>query len=358
MTDEKQAWRRNLLDWSEDFSKSAWNNNAGVIPTVDAGDLFNGTPTSRVYETSELSQHRVWQPIPVVAGKQYLVESVFKLNGGVQEVRLINTTGGAGLGSNTMIYHVNDGLTVASSSATDVQVENVDNGFVRLRYTVLEPATNDGLPVFGLSFRRGSAEYQGDPTYYVDIAYIHVQEVQENTTYQRTTTHVPRPFAIKDELVTNGTFDTADGWNTGALWTIDNGVATVINGDGAGNNRIMAQFLPIPDALQSSMFELSYEVVASSFSTHNFPIARIVGGANVELSKEVGNHTAILAGDGLSSELIISYYRTSGGGGSWTIDNVSIKEVEYPLTLGNGSHKDFRYYPKTLSANEVEALTA
>lgn len=40
-------------------------------------------------------------------------------------------------------------------------------------------------------------------------------------------------------------------------------------------------------------------------------------------------------------------------------DNISVKEVapESPITLGNGHHKDFRYYPYKLSTAEITELT-
>ena len=167
--------------------------------------------------------------------------------------------------------------------------------------------------------------------------------------YDENTT--PNPYAIKDELVTNGTFDTdLSGWNL-----VGNGSAAVVSGElqvtwGTSGPTTVGQTIQV-DVGKS--YEISWRAREVSGSGG---LMRITGG--VDLAVPIASTTDVEFSYIVKPTNNFTLFCRKDSAGTSAFDNISVKEVQQPLTLGNGNHKDFRYYPKTLSQNETEALTA
>ena len=166
------------------------------------------------------------------------------------------------------------------------------------------------------------------------------------------------------ELVTNGTFDTdISGWSAreggGTEISFDDGKMRVTSL--VSTTTIWGeQSIPTTSGSKytASMF---FDPNNSSFQRH----VRIMTPTNiapVALSEDAtiaGIYSVSFFASTTSMRVAASAYVNTTGS-SILADNVSVK-LAHPkagdiITLGNGNHKDFRYYPKKLSQNEVLEL--
>ena len=326
--------RRNLLNWSEDFTTKNFYN-AGGSPT------------------------------------QNFIESPF--NGGVAT----RVEGGSRAFNNS---HTRDTLQddepismialVRGSAGNRIQWRQSSGSFSSSAFFILDQDLDDWtwLLANGTQLTGDHQFIFRDPSSngFIEVAAFHIQKGHVDSTnfYQRTTTHVPRPFAIKDELVTNGTFDTdIDGWSAN-----DRGVLSIESGrlvftDTWGGGTTGSMFYSI-STMPGATYVLKYDYDPNNTSANRFLRVRNFTSTGTIIAESIEHTTAVTvqtlqftAQSGMTVINPTAFFTNAGA--SFSVDNISVKLLEpAPLTLGNGKHKDFRYYPKALSTNEVEALTA
>ena len=352
--------RRNLLNWSEDFGNSYWSKSR---VTVDKSQSFlDGSPATALIETSETGEHHIQRNLTFInEGSTYSSSIYIKNLSGDRFLGLFlfRATSPFSSYGDFQVNPVTGGVDVSSGGISH-EVEALSEGWYRIKFVSLIPVTN-----INIRFRlraNGVFSYQGNGTSGIYISGAQLEQGSTPSDYQRTTTHVPRPFAIKDELVTNGDFKTSDD-----LW-VKSGDGTFVIGDQVAT----------VTATSSSAYRVTYEVGVQSGVTYQFiQEAPTVASGTPSVSFRLGygpltaellgstgysNNLSLIATSGtftpVNSTIFITYLVSGGAGSGINIANISLKEVQQPLTLGNGNHKDFRYYPKTLSQNETEALTA
>ena len=347
--------RRNLLNWSEDFSQ--W----GSTNIAINGSLLSRTTTSA---SAHIEQSRRFQFDENDKTITYFLEASLGTVGTRYAVRLqpqyvrrLDAVIDLSTGTIVQVTQPGGGWTNIVS-----EIETLDNGHIKFRVTATYTGTENSFSVLtGPAHPTSITAWEGatDTLVNANVYYMQLERAATPSDYQRTTTHVPRPFAIKDELVTgdSATFDNGIGDWVGS----GNAVGSVV--DGQCVVTFSAQFVPfrlplVGTVRANTIYELSFDVISSTgmqlfigqpnrFGTRAVPNTPIVTGKQTVVFST--NH---------SNSLEIVLESTTSSNSSITFDNVSLKEVQQPLTLGNGNHKDFRYYPKTLSQNETEALTA
>jgi hypothetical protein len=150
------------------------------------------------------------------------------------------------------------------------------------------------------------------------------------------------------ELITNGTFDTdLAGWGVGSGWAWDNGAATT-------NLSYGGYLTQTPFTKQDALYQVTFDLVGSS------------GGA---VYINTGNGYVTQLGVLPATGSFTFYHKCKtpadvlgfAGVAGCSVDNVSVK-LAHPksgdtIQLGNGHHKDFRYYPYKLSSADIQELT-
>jgi hypothetical protein len=158
------------------------------------------------------------------------------------------------------------------------------------------------------------------------------------------------------ELITNGTFDTdISGWT--GVFTWESGAirfnSTVMYDKGYG---------PYFSVEAGKVYRVSVEVFENT--TPYLPVlVRGAGFTQIFLGmlptyQSYKTYTFV-ANSSASVQLVFDVQ--IGGTQSALLDNISVK-LAHPkagdtIQLGNGHHKDFRYYPYKLSATDIQELT-
>jgi hypothetical protein len=158
------------------------------------------------------------------------------------------------------------------------------------------------------------------------------------------------------ELVTNGTFDTGiDGWSGNFTWESGairfNSAAKYEKGYG-----------PYFSVEAGSVYKVSIDVLENT-TPYLLVIVRGTGFTQIVLGKlptsqSYKTYTFVAN----SSALVrLEFAVQIDGTNSALFDNISVK-LAHPksgdtIQLGNGHHKDFRYYPYKLSATDIQELT-
>ena len=338
--------RRNLLNWSEDFTKSSWSKQNDCIVQRQ---FINGVWFNKVIANSGFSAgtgnnySQVRQVFSQSSGFSYTLRFLAKAAeftiaqvhldvGGVAPLLFDLVAGTTSNPSISTITEVGDGVYLCTITATSTFTASI---------TVRLGAVGTGDGVKGI--------------YYSEVQ---IEQAATQSDYQRTITHVPRPYAIKDELVTNGTFDTdLSGWTVSfsAFW--ENGTLVLPRGLGVSTNAEISQV--VTNLRVGCEYEVTLDIVEQiGLALHLYPFGRYVSPTYVFLGGVGTSRSVRFTANAVNMTLWLIAQGNSGDGFRVVVDNVSIKEVQQPITLGNGNHKDFRYYPKTLSQNETEALTA
>ena len=131
---------------------------------------------------------------------------------------------------------------------------------------------------------------------------------------------------IGSELVVNGGFDTDSDWSKGTGWSIANGSASY-DGSGTGYQYILQSIT----TTSGSIYKINFDVLSSTGSNLN-----IVDFGSVRVNQShltEGNYTFYAQADS-SSENIIIY---ANGTDTFSIDNVSVKEVGQNWTFSDGA---------------------
>ena len=314
--------RRNLLNWSEDFTTKFFAN-AGGSPT------------------------------------QTFIESPF--NGGVAT----RVEGGdRAFGSSAIRNTLQDGelisliALVRGSAGNRIQWRQSSGSFSSSAFFILDQDLNDWTWVIanGTQLTGGHQFIFRSAGGFIEVAALHIQKGHVDSTnfYQRTTTHVPRPFALNPQINNEITGDANTGWRftNPSLVSIDEIAPDEFEITSTAAYQGFFQTLEVSTGAQYRLtFEWrngtsnAIELVRSGYSGSFWRTSTEYGPVSIEF-------TAI-------SSVKSIQFRTgsSTSGGTVYVKNVKLELLEpAPITLGNGNHKDFRYYPKTLSQNEVLEL--
>ena len=154
-----------------------------------------------------------------------------------------------------------------------------------------------------------------------------------------------RPIGYGDELVVNGTFDTdVSGWTTqgGAVVSLSNN-AILVEGPPSPVNSGIAQQLT--GTVSGKAYKVTFDLVAETGSglayVRQSPNGTL-GGGSVDIFEEntldPGTHSTVFVALQDNVHLVFYTYQSGGAARSFTIDNVSVKEVLFdregdPLTL-------------------------
>ena len=127
------------------------------------------------------------------------------------------------------------------------------------------------------------------------------------------------------ELVTNGTFDTDTDWSKGTGWSIANGNASY-DGSGTGYQYILQSIT----TTSGSIYKINFDVLSSTGTNLNIVD---FGAVRLNLTHlNQGNYTFYAEADSTSENLAIY----ANGTDTFSIDNVSVKEVGQNWTFGTG----------------------
>ena len=345
--------RRNLLNWSEDFTKSSWfNNNIGVHTAVKTEKFSPLGSDAWLLTGSEWTFLHFRQNLAAPLADAGCIRFYVKKAQHPEVFFFLSGTIGGFSGGRYVRYNFdNNTLTNIDGNFTAITRTSalLDDGWVEINFSI----STSGLASFGL-YLNMSGTSEGS----VLVTAPQVEQASTPSDYQRTTTHVPRPFAIKDELVTNGTFDTdLSGWNVNfnAFW--ENGTLVLPKDLGASTNAEISQVMT--NLRVGCEYEVTLDIVEQiGLDLRLYPFGRYVSPSYPFLGGVGTGRSVRFTANAVNMTLWFIALGNSGDGFRVVVDNISVKEVQQPLVLGNGNHKDFRYYPKKLSQNETEALTA
>jgi hypothetical protein len=138
---------------------------------------------------------------------------------------------------------------------------------------------------------------------------------------------------IGPELVTNGDFTTNSNWTK--YYAGDNNSITIANGvlsfDSNTNQNVSQS---ISSSNLSGFYKITYTITSYTRGNPHFLLG---GGSNIYLGFETGTFTKYVQGGGINSNFVL-YGGIYGQGGEFSIDNVSVKQVDPNdyWTLGNG----------------------
>ena len=134
-----------------------------------------------------------------------------------------------------------------------------------------------------------------------------------------------------DELVTNGTFNTADGWMLLNGATISNGVLNIPDTESSGTVAVNTDMTLFPSNLWAvinftilnSTANAGVRIALSKDSGVQLGFA--AGGAYYTLD---GTYTLYVPANLISQDWRLGFYRVGGHTGTLDIDNISVKEVQ------------------------------
>jgi len=329
------TWRRNLLEYTEAFDNSAWIKTGTTSVTSNAGVAPNGTQTAdRVNNFDDAQGDRLKQTITIT--NSTLRGSVWVKgegsNIGKDITLVIKRQGGTYTGSSST-HTLTDSWVRLDGNITQLS----DNTGASLVFS--SPASNsaESFLVWGAQIEQSSTatEYQPIRTTFDNTF---KQAFPKHTLYQNEYGKTPvtgfgqavglmldksQGLQFGDEEVTNGGFDSASNWtiyDADAASDISNGVAYV---ESAGSNAYIKQQLTGVTAGKTYIIKFNYINAQSTGLAY-------VKYAGTDLAPsgfhETGEVSYIFTAGSGSQELRFMTYASDGA--SFTIDDVSVKEVK------------------------------
>lgn len=157
---------------------------------------------------------------------------------------------------------------------------------------------------------------------------------------------------IGSELVTNGNFDTDTDWTKGTGWTIADGSASY---DASGTSALTSASTSI---VSGKIYRLKFKITTSGFARLNFTTdgsqSLFQPNGNSLNNFADGEYTFYLSAQNNSTALKIFAYNVSGGT-SFSIDNVSVKEVGQNWTLTQATVEDGKLLLSTTDGSYTAA---
>ena len=329
------TWRRNLLEYTESFDSSVYDNGANTTITANHATYIDGSGADRVQMPASAGTY-VMQSVSLTQGKTYTVSAFVKTNGGPN----INIGFGTGV-SNGVNFGANESAT---SSWTRVSSTYTAASTATYWAGIDNQANSNAVDIhlFGLQVEEGSTatEYQPIRSTF-DNAFK--QAFPKHTLYQDSKGIYPvsglgqsvglmldksQGVAFGDEEATNGDFSNGTtGWSSAS-----SGVGNVVNGQ-----LVITSNNPTDDAYaMSQSFTVvqgeSYKVSANLVSTTGSSIQCRAGSTNTSASygtldsnNSFGNVSMIVVPT--TSTMWITLYGF-GAGDSGTFDNISVVKVK------------------------------
>ena len=225
------------------------------------------------------------------------------------------------------------------NSSAETQISNNSNGtyteVFTARYTFLRfrGSTNGEFSIDNVSvkeiqeadfdFSRGSSATRVNEQGLIEDVQILSGELVQNGNFEQ----------IGSELVTNGNFDTDTDWTKGTGWTIADGSASY---DASGTSALTSASTSI---VSGKIYRLKFKITTSGFARLNFTTdgsqSLFQPNGNSLNNFADGEYTFYLSAQNNSTALKIFAYNVSGGT-SFSIDNISVKEVGQNWSFGTG----------------------
>ena len=276
----------NLIDYSEDFSDSSWNN-SNISEELSSVLSPNGTSYSyKLTNDAVTGNHFLRDTITVTSGEAYTLSLFIKK--GTRDIVSIAD----GFNINVLANFDLTNGSVTNVAATSSSIEDFGNGWYRCMATITPSNTNLGLMIFSGTVYAGKDE-SGD--FYVWGA--HVEELPYATSYiptSGTTVTRAQESSVKNNV--NGLFDD----NVGSIYLAYDGVltsGTTLNNMnpfrlyGQGSNRIRLYYTLDADFLGSSVdFENGGKI---AWSCNGTTILTYINGALVDTHTITSNFTTL-----------------------------------------------------------------
>ena len=171
-------------------------------------------------------------------------------------------------------------------------------------------------------FSRGSSATRVNEKGLIEDVQILSGELVQNGNFEQ----------IGSELVTNGNFDTDTDWTKGTGWTIADGSASY---DASGTSALTSASTSI---VSGKIYRLKFKITTSGFARLNFTTdgsqSLFQPNGNSLNNFADGEYTFYLSAQNNSTALKIFAYNVSGGT-SFSIDNISVKEVGQNWSFGS-----------------------
>lgn len=294
----------NLLTWSQDFTQWSKRGSAAVTPnflygltrlsgldTSTSGDVYNTIPTGYIAASA-------YTPALILAQDPSCQTGVI----------LVSNPSSSSNGQ----WNIN--LALLPSTPTMISKDHP-------AVTVLVEFTGNGT-AGGLYFRKTS----GTGTLSVLVGSVGTFNGVFTTSQIAAMGGIPWTMgtasvalSLGDELVVNGGFDSATGWNLGVGWSVGAGVASVV---GATGNTDMTQTIGVIDG---KTYRVTFDIVSISANGRLYLVDPYFVSPPATTT---GTKTFIVASDsGRPNNVGIRAISTDGLSMSATIDNISVREV-------------------------------
>jgi hypothetical protein len=172
--------RRNVYDYSEDFSNAYWTkSNVSMVSTSETNPVSGlGSGVFHLTEDAALSSHRVSRNVGFTSGLTYFMTVYVKAGSASRDV-YISTT------SPSQIFKVdlNTGSVTILSGAPVVTVESV-GGFYKIVSKIVADATTASFT--GVYIYNSAVSYTGDGTSFIRVSNFQIEQATAATPYQKT----------------------------------------------------------------------------------------------------------------------------------------------------------------------------
>ena len=338
-------WRKNLFEYTESFDNSNWTKVNSTV-TADSTTAPDGTNTADTLTENTLSgQHRLSLAVSVTNNTAYTV-SVFAKAGSRSWLRIRLENGAVGSGQGNVWFNLSAG-SIGTVGAGTAAIQNVGNGWYRCSVTATTNNTSY-LAMYNICNADASFSYTGNGSGNIYLWGAQLEEASTASSYQpilstfenafktafpshtlyqdsqgvTPVTAVGQPVGLMldksegltqgPELVTNGDFATDSDWTKGTGWTITNGIASH---SGSGGTILQTQ-----SVTAGKLYEISFDVTSYT----NGGIAIYADGTYTNVSYSEGHKSLFyVAGDGS-----LTFGAYGNGGSLFSIDNISVKEIQ------------------------------
>lgn len=344
----------NLLRYSEDFSQSNWvKSRSSIISAAATAPNGDETASKLVENTDENLSHSLQQSISSVPAGSYVLSVFVKPGEREWIVVQCGQTGNWG----ARFFHLSGGGAVGQALTRAPEfsdIEALDNGWYRVSIGVTVNAGTQTMFALYLAEVDGSVQYTGDGSSGVYVWGAQVESGTFPTSYIKT----------EGSMVTRAA-ETV--WMDTSSFPFVREKGTLVVEYRTGKSRLRQVPVCIDQGNSISNSILLFDD-ASDASDNNRAIAQMRSGGNVELNLALtdANGTARDAVHKMAVSWEDGYFAASlDGGDAITGAPANLPETLTRLLIGrhaseawlDGHVRRIAYYPRCLSAAELQALT-